>query len=191
MAQAAPPPVPAPQTELAFYVIENGAAVGPLTLAEIELRVRDGRIARKTPVWKVGTPQQWKDAASIPELASLLASSPPPVDLSHKFTAWFPGVWTVDITRQDISMIERRTGRYTSDGQFVFEITYINTAFASAPPGNSVVHGEWSIQALDEHRFSLNLHPVAAFMSSTNYTVIDDDTIRNEQLNVTLKRVSR
>ena len=191
LAQATPPPVAAPQAEPGFYFMENGTAVGPLTLAEMELRIRDGHISRNTPVWKVGTPQQWKDASTIPELVNLFANNPPPVDLSHKFTEWFPGVWTVDIPRQELSMIERRTGRYTSDGQFVFEIAYINTAFGSAPPGNSVVHGNWSIQALDERRFSLILHPVAAFMSSTNYTVIDDDTIHNEQLNVTLRRVSR
>jgi hypothetical protein len=58
-----------PAPALAYYVEENGAAVGPLTLDDVLGRVRGGTLARTQGVWRSDT-TAWAPAESLPELAA-------------------------------------------------------------------------------------------------------------------------
>ncbi|MBX6321237.1 MAG: DUF4339 domain-containing protein [Rhodospirillaceae bacterium] len=76
--QAGPPPsAPAAPT---YYVGESGAAVGPLTLEQVQARARAGGLAPDQPVWRSDS-QAWVRADSLPELRDSLkpaASESPP-----------------------------------------------------------------------------------------------------------------
>ncbi len=67
----APPPLP---TQTQWYMGINGQQVGPISVNEL---IQKGLTAQ-TLVWKAGM-ENWKPAAEVPELASLLGSVPPPL----------------------------------------------------------------------------------------------------------------
>jgi membrane protease subunit (stomatin/prohibitin family) len=71
----APPPLP---TVVTFFVGVNGSQQGPFDLATLTAKLRSGEISRSTLVWKNGM-ASWAAADSVPELASLFASAPPPL----------------------------------------------------------------------------------------------------------------
>jgi membrane protease subunit (stomatin/prohibitin family) len=71
----APPPLP---TAAQFHVAINGQQAGPFDLAGLQAKVREGAVTRASLVWKPGM-TQWAAADSVPELASLFASVPPPL----------------------------------------------------------------------------------------------------------------
>jgi hypothetical protein len=60
-----------------FWYNDNGKPTGPVPLAEIEARIKAGKIGPDTLMWKVGTPR-WTTAKEIPEVAALLGTKPPP-----------------------------------------------------------------------------------------------------------------
>lgn len=64
-------PPPPPQTQ--WYIAHNGQQSGPFALNQL---MQQGLTAQ-THVWKAGM-TAWQPAADVPELASLLASAPPP-----------------------------------------------------------------------------------------------------------------
>jgi len=66
----APPPLP---TSVAFFAAINGAQAGPFDLSALA-----GKINRSTLVWRQGM-AGWVAADTVPELASLFASQPPPL----------------------------------------------------------------------------------------------------------------
>lgn len=71
----APPALPA---ALAFHMALDGKAAGPLDLAALEAKVKEGKLNRTTLVWKPGM-ANWVAAGTVPELASVLETSPPPL----------------------------------------------------------------------------------------------------------------
>jgi hypothetical protein len=71
----APPPLP---TAAQFHVAINGQQAGPFDLAGLQAKVKEGAVTRASLVWKPGM-TQWAAADSVPELASLFASVPPPL----------------------------------------------------------------------------------------------------------------
>lgn len=74
-ASAAPPPLP---TNVAFHVGIDGATAGPFDMAGLAAKVREGKVTRKSLVWKSGM-ANWVAAETVPELASLFESVPPPL----------------------------------------------------------------------------------------------------------------
>jgi membrane protease subunit (stomatin/prohibitin family) len=69
---ALPPPPPA-----TWHVVENGQAVGPWTAAQLAQGVAAGRIGPDTLVWCAGM-AEWAAARTVPALAALFQSPPPP-----------------------------------------------------------------------------------------------------------------
>jgi membrane protease subunit (stomatin/prohibitin family) len=70
-----PPPVPG---GVLFHIAIEGKQAGPFDLAGLEAKVREGKLTRATHVWKPGM-ANWAQAGSVPELASVLESVPPPL----------------------------------------------------------------------------------------------------------------
>jgi len=77
MAQStmAPPPPPAP---VMWHLVENGQSTGPFAPAQLSALVGAGRLSPDTLVWSAGM-AGWVAAGQVPQLASLLASVPPPI----------------------------------------------------------------------------------------------------------------
>jgi hypothetical protein len=67
-APSGPPPIP---PSAAYFVAENGKPVGPLDLAALGQRMRDGKLRADTLVWRDGM-AQWAQASQVAELDSLL-----------------------------------------------------------------------------------------------------------------------
>ena len=55
-----------------YYIIRNGVQIGPLS----EDQLLSQGITESTPVWRKGMPQ-WATADQVPELAGILANTPP------------------------------------------------------------------------------------------------------------------
>lgn len=72
-----PPPIPGASTATVFLVID-GQQAGPFTNDQLREHARAGRLTPRTYAWKQGMPE-WKPATEVPEAASILASSPPPI----------------------------------------------------------------------------------------------------------------
>ncbi|GLY64443.1 antifreeze protein, type I [Amycolatopsis taiwanensis] len=86
-APAAQPPAPAPQPTSAppplpttdqWYLGANGQQLGPFDHGALAAHVADGTLTPATLVWKTGM-AGWVPAAQVPELATLLGSTPPPL----------------------------------------------------------------------------------------------------------------
>jgi membrane protease subunit (stomatin/prohibitin family) len=71
----APPPLPGTAP---FYVAINNQQQGPFDPNALAGKVRDGAVSRNTLVWRQGM-ATWAAAESVPELAGLFASVPPPL----------------------------------------------------------------------------------------------------------------
>lgn len=71
----APPPLPGAAP---FYVAINNQQQGPFDTSALAGKVREGALARNTLVWRQGM-AGWTAAESVPELAGLFASMPPPL----------------------------------------------------------------------------------------------------------------
>lgn len=72
---AAPPPLPVPDQ---WFLGINGQQVGPYDVAGLVAQVSAGALTSTTLVWKQGM-AQWTPAGQVPELASILGSTPPPL----------------------------------------------------------------------------------------------------------------
>lgn len=73
--QATPPPVP---PVLAFHLVINGGQAGPYDMNTLSAMAANGQLTRETLVWRQGM-ANWIAAGQVPELASVFASTPPPV----------------------------------------------------------------------------------------------------------------
>jgi hypothetical protein len=74
-APVAPPPLPG---SAPFYVAINGQQQGPFDMGALAGKVQGGAVGRGTLVWRQGM-SGWVAAESVPELAGLFASVPPPL----------------------------------------------------------------------------------------------------------------
>lgn len=77
-AGAGAPPPAAPADE--YYVVVDGAAVGPTSLAALEERIARGATVAEDLVWRPGL-DAWVRADALPELAERFASRPAPPPL--------------------------------------------------------------------------------------------------------------
>lgn len=73
----APPPIPGGGAA-SYFVAQGGQQKGPFTVDQLRDEVAAGRVQRGTLAWKNGM-AQWTAVEQIPDLASLLASVPPPL----------------------------------------------------------------------------------------------------------------
>ena len=71
------PPPPPPPAAPPWHFVENGQSVGPVSPAQLAQAVTAGRVSRATLVWTAGMPA-WSEAGSVPALATLFGSVPPP-----------------------------------------------------------------------------------------------------------------
>jgi len=72
---AAPPPLPVAPV---FFVASDGGQSGPFDLATLKANAANGSFTAETLVWRNGM-AEWQPAKSIPELAAILPSVPPPL----------------------------------------------------------------------------------------------------------------
>lgn len=72
---AAPPPLPQATT---FFIAINNQQTGPFDVATLTSQAQQGRLTRETLVWRQGM-ASWSPAASVPELANIFTSVPPPL----------------------------------------------------------------------------------------------------------------
>lgn len=76
-AQGAPPPVPG-NAAATVYLVIDGQQAGPFTPDQLRDHAKAGRLTPRTYAWKQGMPE-WKPAGELPEAASILANTPPPI----------------------------------------------------------------------------------------------------------------
>lgn len=76
-----------------YWVEENGAPLGPISLNELLARLEDGRTPVTGLVWKQGL-ADWVPANSLLEVQSG-STSPPPLPKISRFADFFVGVWEV------------------------------------------------------------------------------------------------
>ena len=69
-----PPPLPQAQ----YYIVVNGQQQGPFDVNAISSYISSGQINANTLVWKQGM-ANWSKISTVPELANMLQSCPPPV----------------------------------------------------------------------------------------------------------------
>jgi hypothetical protein len=62
----------------AYFVAINGQQQGPLDVAALSAKVRDGAVSRGTLVWKQGM-SNWTPAGQVAELSEIFGSVPPPL----------------------------------------------------------------------------------------------------------------
>jgi membrane protease subunit (stomatin/prohibitin family) len=74
-APAGPPPLPA---QSQWFLGVNGQQQGPFDAEALAAQARSGSLTGSTLVWKNGM-SAWTPASDVPELASVLASVPPPL----------------------------------------------------------------------------------------------------------------
>jgi hypothetical protein len=74
-APGGPPPLPAQDQ---WYLGAGGERHGPYDIAGLAAQAGSGALTGATLVWKAGM-AQWTPAQQVPELAQILASTPPPL----------------------------------------------------------------------------------------------------------------
>jgi membrane protease subunit (stomatin/prohibitin family) len=74
-AQPSPPPLP---TSAAFFIALDGKQAGPFDLDALATHARNGSLTRTTLVWRQGM-ANWVAASTVPELARIFDSVPPPL----------------------------------------------------------------------------------------------------------------
>ena len=90
-ARETPPPIPASaQPEAVWYVVIDGAQVGPLTEDGVMRRLDRGEISSGTLIWRAGMAQWQTIADTQPIMAKRVAAAirdwKPPTPLDEKFS---------------------------------------------------------------------------------------------------------
>lgn len=173
-AQDGPPPLPAPAAPVEYYVGENGQPVGPLTLAELEQRIRDGKTRKDDLVWKTGLPN-WAAAQSLAELLpSFQNAAPPPLPPEAGFKQMLIGTWESSYDLQGYLNTVRVA--YGADGR------YAGTAVATPPGGQPMqapLVGSWSIRPTGSDTFTLTMKDANGATGDYPMRVLDANTLEN------------
>lgn len=72
---SSPPPIPKVEQ---FHIVKNGEAAGPFTVGQISSMISNREVEGDSLVWCEGMPN-WEQARSVPSLARLFKSTPPPI----------------------------------------------------------------------------------------------------------------
>jgi hypothetical protein len=114
--------VPAAPAAVAYYLAENGQAVGPLSLQQLIERAQKGTMARDQQTWKSDT-QVWVRAESLPELAAAFpaptAMPPPPAPVAVQYFVAENGQAVGPLTLEQ--MVERAQGGHLATDQQVWK----------------------------------------------------------------------
>lgn len=182
-----PPPLPQAE-ESAFFVDNQGRPEGPLTSKQIIDRIQSGQITRSTLVWKRGTPN-WRRAEEVGELRQAFAAAPPAMPQESRFERYMVGTWEGQSQQQ--GMLVQSAIRFGADGNFSGVQRVQMIGGGGVPPVTMPVSGRWTVQAISEARFVLTLMPSdnSPPVSGT-YEVMDDSTMRHEELNAVARRVA-
>jgi hypothetical protein len=171
-----PPPLPGQQAH--YYVEENGAPVGPLTLTQILQLIQAGQMNRTDLVWKAPL-VNWVMADSITELQELFAQvQPPPIPLEARIKNYLTGIWESQIQNPSTGTTQKWTTRYNADGSFAGTQTM---GMGGIPPVTVPLQGTWQVGAISEHRFSLTLNITGQHAPTTSMMrILDRNTIEDE-----------
>jgi hypothetical protein len=180
-----PPPLPPQLPAVQFFVSENGQPVGPLSLEQMQARIQGGQTKRSDLVWKGGTPD-WVKAETITELKQLFAAAPPDMPVASKWEQFMLGVWEAAGTSPQGFDWALRVS-YTADGRYsgYQVLTYAGTNTQAA------IAGTWKITPAGENKFSLILDAPGQVGSTTVFTVVDENTLLNEQEGYYARRIAR
>lgn len=75
-----PPPLPGSRGGVSIFVALDGKQAGPFDEAMLAAHIQAGRMTRDTLVWQQGM-SQWTPAGQVDGMASLFASTPPPLPM--------------------------------------------------------------------------------------------------------------
>jgi len=178
-----PPPLPA-QTQRTYYVEEAGKRVGPLGLAEIKQRIQSGTLQKHNLVWREGLPA-WSSADKVPELHAIFRQQPPTLPKGTKHRTYMVGLWEGSTTDQ-FGGRSHSIVRYNADGSFSGTQTLTNFGVTQSFPQS----GTWTVTTLSPDRFTLTVTFSQATQLQTGaigpqhftYTVVDQNTLRNEDM---------
>lgn len=186
MAADQPGPPPLPDTaKVEYYVAENGQPVGPLTLAQLEERVRQGQTKPADLAWKTGL-AEWAAAQTFAELQAVFEKdAPPPLPRKAGFEQLMVGTWETSWQQEGWLMTVRTA--YAPDG------SYTGVMIGNPPGGQPIqmpVHGTWTLLPLEGQSFTLSQKDVRNQTSTATVRVIDPNTLENLDTGTTLKRVA-
>jgi hypothetical protein len=187
-----PPPLPAPapapvtpaQPAVQYFVGENGKPVGPLTLQQLEERIKAGATKRDDLVWKSGTPA-WAQADTVPELGAVFQqAAPPKMPEETRYKELLVGTWqSVQQTQGNTVTV---TLTYAADGR------YAGFAIMQAPnaqPLQSPLAGTWTVKAVGPDTFSLALQDQNGRAGNYTLKVVDANTLNDLGSGVQSKKV--
>ncbi|MBV9220392.1 MAG: DUF4339 domain-containing protein [Methylobacteriaceae bacterium] len=196
-----PPPLPAPPVEqppplpvTQFFIGENGKPVGPLSLEEVQDRIRKNNVTRTTLVWKHGMPN-WVEAQTVPELADSFAAVVPPAPqppTAETFSRYMVGTWESTSLDTSRGLTVRVKVAFSADGSF--RGTYAASAPNSGVPNSTPIFGTWTVAPVAEKRFKLTMTVSAqgsprTETETTNATIIDDTSFRDESDGTVTRKV--
>lgn len=188
-----PPPPPPPPTETTWMIIQNGQQAGPFTAEQLKQLGAQGQFTRDSLVWSAGM-TQWQKAGEVAALKTLVDSLVPAVDPTlmrdEALKQFFLGTW--EARQQQMTqgyMFEYLTQiRYNADGSFTGSTT---TFMQGQMMGATPVQGRYSLQSIDDRRFSLTLNVQGQQATTSQMTIIDDNTLQNETAGMTARRIGR
>jgi len=159
MTGATPPPPPPPITEreMKVFITSNGTVDGPFNKAQLEAKIASGQLNRTTLVWIEGM-TDWAAAATVPTVAPLLATAPPPATFDAQ--GFQVGTWEStgsgplpDGSQAQFSenMTFRADGTVSGFGSISSQQTYGTFVM------NLSSTGTWKVQAKTENSYILSL----------------------------------
>ncbi len=174
-------------------IIQNGQQAGPFTPAQLKQLGAQGQFTRDSLVWSAGM-TQWQKASEVAALKTLVDSLVPAVDPTlmrdEALKRFFLGTW--EARQQQMTqgyMFEYLTQiRYNSDGSFAGSTT---TFMQGQMMGTTAIQGRYTLQSIDDRRFSLTLTPQGQQGSVSQLAIIDDNTLQNETAGITARRIGR
>ncbi len=179
-AQPVPPPLPAPKPAAQYYYEDNGRPVGPVSLDDLMAKVREGKITRETLVWKIGT-AEWVAAKDIRELVDIFGARPPPVPAEQQINRLVVGTWQSESTTSGVGVLVKTIVTYAADGTFQGSRSW-------HVPGMRVqitqpISGTWTVKKLTNTSFTATLVMTGEGPTTFRITILDNDTLRNEDTN--------
>jgi hypothetical protein len=169
----APPALP-PQPAVQYFVGENGKQVGPLTLQQVEERIKAGTTKRDDLVWKSGQ-AAWAKADTFGELQAVLQqAAPPPMPEDGKYKQVMVGTWETTQELQGSVTTTRIT--YAADGRYA---GYAVMASPNAQPLQAPLAGTWTVKPAGPDTFSLTLQDQNGRTGTFTLRVVDPTTLED------------
>lgn len=187
--QAVPPPLPTPAAEATTYFMEdNGQPRGPLSLQQVREMMQSGRINRRTLLWHSGSPS-WQAAEEIAHLRDMFTNAPPPIPPEAQVQQLLAGQWEEQSRRMNITMVS--TVRFAPNGTYS-GMQRSMMAGTGAPSMVVPATGRWRAEPVSDGRFLLTLTPQdGGPAQNATYTIIDRNTLRNEDTGAVARRLTQ